>query len=141
VVKVSWAVYLGALFHVPRTFNFLFAHAPSVISSYGLLHRIPPQPADRVPGSTPAELQEAEFEEQELFVPADTGADPRYGSDRVAAMRNREEATSAQEKEPYIEDDDDDFANHYHNQPRPARVNNPQIYVHPATSQRVNGLT
>ncbi|CAK5284308.1 unnamed protein product [Mycena citricolor] len=41
---------------------------------YGLLHRIPPQPIDRIGGIlTPPELQEAEddYEEQDLFVPAD----------------------------------------------------------------------
>ncbi|KAJ7505454.1 GRASP55/65 PDZ-like domain-containing protein [Mycena galericulata] len=41
---------------------------------YGLLHRIPPQPAERMAGnSTPPELQDNadEYEEQELFVPAD----------------------------------------------------------------------
>lgn len=40
---------------------------------FGLLHRIPPLPENREPGSLPAELsEEAEgYEEQELFVPAD----------------------------------------------------------------------
>ncbi|KAF5360547.1 hypothetical protein D9756_004789 [Leucocoprinus leucothites] len=40
------------------------------VFGFGLLHRIPPQPSDKIPGSVPPELQE-EFEEQELFVPAD----------------------------------------------------------------------
>ncbi|KAJ3565023.1 hypothetical protein NP233_g7908 [Leucocoprinus birnbaumii] len=40
------------------------------VFGFGLLHRIPPQPLDKVPGSIPLELQE-DFEEQELFVPAD----------------------------------------------------------------------
>ncbi|KAF4617489.1 hypothetical protein D9613_006077 [Agrocybe pediades] len=40
---------------------------------FGLLHRIPPQPEDRVPGSIPPELQaqEDEYGSQQLFVPAD----------------------------------------------------------------------
>ncbi|CAK5269784.1 unnamed protein product, partial [Mycena citricolor] len=44
------------------------------VFGYGLLHRIPPQPIDRIGGIlTPPELQEAEddYEEQDLFVPAD----------------------------------------------------------------------
>ncbi|KAF6757526.1 GRASP55/65 PDZ-like domain-containing protein, partial [Ephemerocybe angulata] len=47
------------------------------IFGFGLLHRIPPQPEDRVPGSIPPELQEEEeeFEEQQLFVPADVQTD------------------------------------------------------------------
>jgi hypothetical protein len=39
---------------------------------FGLLHRIPPQPSERQQGEMPLELQgPEEFEEQELFVPAD----------------------------------------------------------------------
>ncbi|KAF8630927.1 hypothetical protein AX17_005284 [Amanita inopinata Kibby_2008] len=43
------------------------------VFGFGLLHRIPPQPEDRVPGSVPAELGELadDYEEHELFVPAD----------------------------------------------------------------------
>jgi hypothetical protein len=45
--------------------------------SFGLLHRIPPIPADRQPGALPPELRDsAEFEEQELYVPADATSDP-----------------------------------------------------------------
>ena len=45
----------------------------SELPRFGLLHRIPAQPADRQPGSMPPELSEPsdEYEEQELFVPAD----------------------------------------------------------------------
>lgn len=42
---------------------------------FGLLHRIPPQPEDRIPGSIPPELQEedeGEYEQHQLFVPADS---------------------------------------------------------------------
>ena len=39
---------------------------------FGLLHRIPPQPEDRVPGTMPPELlEDNEHETQDLFVPAD----------------------------------------------------------------------
>jgi hypothetical protein len=40
--------------------------------SFGLLHRIPPQPDDRTPGAMPIELQD-EYEENgsDLFIPAD----------------------------------------------------------------------
>jgi len=43
------------------------------ILSFGLLHRIPPPPEDREPGTVPPELYEGaeEFEEQQLFVPAE----------------------------------------------------------------------
>jgi len=43
------------------------------VFGFGLLHRIPAQPADRPPGSIPPELSEPlhEYEEHELFVPAD----------------------------------------------------------------------
>ncbi|KAJ7163380.1 GRASP55/65 PDZ-like domain-containing protein [Mycena filopes] len=49
------------------------------VFGYGLLHRIPPQPIERITGtSTPPELQDNadEYEEQELFVPADVSPGP-----------------------------------------------------------------
>jgi hypothetical protein len=52
--------------------------------SFGLLHRIPPQPVDKVPGSVPPELQE-EFEESELFVPADAESHVTWQNNRNAA--------------------------------------------------------
>lgn len=61
-------VYLGAVprssLNRPLTCSFAF-HL-----RFGLLHRIPSQPLDKIPGSIPPELEE-EREEQELFVPAD----------------------------------------------------------------------
>ncbi|KAI0084786.1 GRASP55/65 PDZ-like domain-containing protein [Irpex rosettiformis] len=42
------------------------------VFGFGLLHRVPPIPESREPGALPAELvEQEEFEEQELFVPAD----------------------------------------------------------------------
>ncbi|KAI0366632.1 hypothetical protein BV20DRAFT_1038208 [Pilatotrama ljubarskyi] len=47
------------------------------VFGFGLLHRIPPLPADREPGAMPPELvqdeqqDEQDYEEQRLFVPAD----------------------------------------------------------------------
>ncbi|KAI0357372.1 hypothetical protein OH77DRAFT_1450739 [Trametes cingulata] len=43
------------------------------VFGFGLLHRIPPLPADREPGAMPPELaqDEQDYEEQQLFVPAD----------------------------------------------------------------------
>jgi hypothetical protein len=43
------------------------------ISSFGLLHRIPAPPEGREPGTIPPELYESteDFEEQQLFVPAE----------------------------------------------------------------------
>ncbi|KDR82690.1 hypothetical protein GALMADRAFT_238179 [Galerina marginata CBS 339.88] len=47
------------------------------VFGFGLLHRIPPQPEDRVPGTTPPELQDQgdEYGTQELFVPADVSVE------------------------------------------------------------------
>jgi hypothetical protein len=55
---------------------FPFAHLRRLIVptfSFGLLHRIPPPPEDREPGTIPPELFEGaeDFEEQQLFVPAE----------------------------------------------------------------------
>ena len=46
-------------------------------SSFGLLHRIPPIPEDREPGAVPVELTQPaeEYEEHQLFVPADIAPD------------------------------------------------------------------
>lgn len=57
------------------------------ISRFGLLHRIPAQPTDREPGTMPPELTEPsdEFEEQELFVPADI--DQHSGSESPEESR------------------------------------------------------
>lgn len=43
------------------------------VFGFGLLHRIPPPPEDREPGTIPPELSESaeDFEEQQLFVPAE----------------------------------------------------------------------
>lgn len=42
-------------------------------TSFGLLHRIPAQSPDHIPGSTPPELlaEEDDYHEEQLFVPAD----------------------------------------------------------------------
>lgn len=54
------------LFHVPTPANAFF------VPRFGLLHRIPPIPENREPGALPPELAEQEeYEEQQLFVPAD----------------------------------------------------------------------
>ncbi|KAH9080460.1 GRASP55/65 PDZ-like domain-containing protein [Lactarius deliciosus] len=46
------------------------------VFGFGLLHRIPPIPDDRQPGTLPSELQDsAGFEEQTLYVPADATED------------------------------------------------------------------
>ncbi|KAJ8519002.1 hypothetical protein ONZ45_g3997 [Pleurotus djamor] len=52
------------------------------VFGFGLLHRIPPQPTDRAPGTIPAELQEStdDYEEQALFVPADSDIHPPNGA-------------------------------------------------------------
>jgi len=62
------------------------------VFGFGFLHRIPPQPLDRVPGSVPPELQE-EFEEQELFVPADLESP-------VPRLHNAQNATNGTQYNP-----------------------------------------
>lgn len=57
----------------PLSFNVLWG---DISRRFGLLHRIPPLPADREPGAIPPELaqdeaDDEEYEEQQLFVPAD----------------------------------------------------------------------
>ncbi|KIK69664.1 hypothetical protein GYMLUDRAFT_34058 [Collybiopsis luxurians FD-317 M1] len=48
------------------------------VFGFGLLHRIPPQNFDHVPGSTPPELaEEDDYHEEQLFVPADVHADSK----------------------------------------------------------------
>ncbi|KZT09314.1 uncharacterized protein LAESUDRAFT_723048 [Laetiporus sulphureus 93-53] len=56
------------------------------VFGFGLLHRIPPLPPDKEPGSLPPELAESsEYEEHELFVPADLHGeeDPKYYEDNM----------------------------------------------------------
>jgi len=63
------------------------------VFGFGLLHRIPPQPADRPPGlTTPPELQEPldDYETQELFVPADVHQEPEYSTAQLAEWRRQE---------------------------------------------------
>ncbi|GLB38247.1 putative GRASP55/65 PDZ-like domain containing protein [Lyophyllum shimeji] len=69
------------------------------VFGFGLLHRIPPQPEDRVPGSTPIELQEAagEYEEQELFVPADVHSDSQFSPNQLEEWRRQEQEKWNQE--------------------------------------------
>jgi len=59
------------------------------VFGFGLLHRIPPQPEDRIPGTVPDELQEQDgYENQDLFIPADaTEADPA----QLAEWRRQEQ--------------------------------------------------
>ena len=64
-----WASPLILRYHGPRSFP--------IFDSFGLLHRIPPLPPDREPGSMPPELEEEYegYEDQQLFVPADYHGD------------------------------------------------------------------
>ncbi|KAJ7758546.1 GRASP55/65 PDZ-like domain-containing protein [Mycena maculata] len=64
------------------------------VFGYGLLHRIPPQPAERIGENlTPPELQANadEYEEQELFVPADILMETQPTMSNVADWRRRQE--------------------------------------------------
>lgn len=71
----------------------------SACHSFGLLHRIPSQPVDRLPGTTPIELQQAEeeYEEQELFVPADVHSEPHFSPRQFAEWRQQEQEQWHQE--------------------------------------------
>ncbi|ESK95795.1 golgi reassembly stacking protein 2 [Moniliophthora roreri MCA 2997] len=66
------------------------------VFGYGLLHRIPPQNTDRIPGSTPPELAD-DLEEQELFVPADVHAESEYSPSQLAEWRRQEQEQWNQE--------------------------------------------
>ncbi|KAF7365355.1 Golgi reassembly stacking protein 2 [Mycena venus] len=61
------------------------------VFGYGLLHRIPPQPTERA--ATPPELHDNtdEYEEQELFVPADIPTGPQYHPSQLADWRRQQE--------------------------------------------------
>ncbi|KAF5382449.1 hypothetical protein D9615_003007 [Tricholomella constricta] len=69
------------------------------VFGFGLLHRIPPQPEDRLPGSTPIELQDAaeEYEEQELFVPADVHSESQFSAEQLEEWRRQEQEQWNQE--------------------------------------------
>lgn len=95
---------------------------------FGLLHRIPPQPEDRLPGSTPVELQEAaeEYEEQELFVPADVHSEARFGLEQLEEWRL--EHTDGNQEDPTFRE----FYNHLEQDPRT---------IHAPTRQGVESYT
>lgn len=63
------------------------------IVSFGLLHRIPAIPEGRQPGSIPEELLEPpdEYEEQQLFVPADVAPEPETPEETEARIRWEQE--------------------------------------------------
>lgn len=63
------------------------------VFGFGLLHRIPPVPENREPGSIPAELMhpEDEYEEQQLFVPADYADDMETPEEAEERMRWEQE--------------------------------------------------
>ncbi|KAF8964177.1 GRASP55/65 PDZ-like domain-containing protein [Flammula alnicola] len=64
------------------------------VFGFGLLHRIPPQPEDHVPGTLPAELQEQgdEYGSQDLFVPADVEVeDGQQSPSQLAEWRHQEQ--------------------------------------------------
>lgn len=69
------------------------------VFGFGLLHRIPSQPVDRLPGTTPIELQRAaeEYEEQELFVPADVHSERHFSPEQLADWRKQEQEQWHQE--------------------------------------------
>lgn len=64
------------------------------VVSFGLLHRIPPIPENREPGAVPLELMEQteEYEDQELFVPADL-------TDSIETPEQREERLHWEQEE------------------------------------------
>ncbi|KAF8636010.1 hypothetical protein AX15_000171 [Amanita polypyramis BW_CC] len=59
------------------------------VFGYGLLHRIPRQPEDRVPGTIPPELSESD--NHELFIPADVQPDTRQSQEQHLADWQRDQ--------------------------------------------------
>ncbi|KAF8798780.1 hypothetical protein BYT27DRAFT_7218106 [Phlegmacium glaucopus] len=59
----------------------------------GCVFGIPSQPEDRIPGTMPAELQEQadEYENQELFVPADAELQSHHNASQIAEWRRQEQ--------------------------------------------------
>lgn len=62
----------GCVFIIQIPYFCVYSHL-IIEYRFGLLHRIPPQPEDRLPGTIPPELQEQgdEYGSQDLFIPAD----------------------------------------------------------------------
>ena len=85
---------LGCVFGCVLPVRHPSVHFCNSLASFGLLHRIPPQPEDRVPGTIPVELQEQvdEYESQDLFVPADVESqEGHHSSSQIAEWRRREQ--------------------------------------------------
>lgn len=57
------------------------------------MHRIPPQPEDRIPGTLPTELQEQsdDSENQDLFVPADGQLQGHHSPSQIVEWRRQEQ--------------------------------------------------
>lgn len=81
------------------------------VFGFGLLHRIPAVPRDREPGALPPELVEHsnEYEEQQLFVPADSSSE-RFDFEVVSAY-DQHELRSAD----YAPPADSDYSYTYNN--------------------------
>lgn len=87
--RACLVVYLGTL----CLFFFFFLTGLLLLSdSFGLLHRIPPQSPDHHL-ELPIELQEPveEYEQQELFVPADAESEMQVSSEQLAEWRRQEQ--------------------------------------------------
>jgi hypothetical protein len=95
------------------------------VFGFGLLHRIPAQPSDRQPGSVPPELSEPsdEYEEHELFVPADV--DHQEPETPDATRREYFAQRFAHERHP---SSDLETENHTHG--REAEVHTPTPHSH-----------
>ncbi|KIK08005.1 hypothetical protein K443DRAFT_672889 [Laccaria amethystina LaAM-08-1] len=113
------------------------------VFGFGLLHRIPSQAEERAPGTIPAELYEdkEEYEQQELFVPADiqTEHSPRQLAEwrrqeqeqwnrEVLARSIHEHAEETHSK--HSLDDHDDHHHHHHGHHthtmQPQRIQSPR---------------
>ncbi|KAH8104843.1 GRASP55/65 PDZ-like domain-containing protein [Cristinia sonorae] len=80
------------------------------VFGFGLLHRIPPLPENREPGSIPPELLESaeEYEDQQLFVPADET--PEQAQERM--RWEHEEWERENYARNYVHDESESAANH-----------------------------
>jgi len=90
------------------------------VFGFGLLHRIPPLPEDRRPGSIPPELLDPpdEYEEQQLFVPADLNGN----------MHETPEQTQERMRWEQEEWEREDYARNYHHESAANQIT-PSAYI------------
>ncbi|KAI0632492.1 GRASP55/65 PDZ-like domain-containing protein [Trametes polyzona] len=106
------------------------------VFGFGLLHRIPPLPADREPGAIPPELaqDEADYEEQQLFVPADLPGTAETPEELEERLRWEQEEWERQQSYggPYIPGHDPAYRGPSSYYGEPGLENTQHAHVHDA---------